>query len=459
MTHEISDGSVKTLWRVSLPLILSFLSLLGMVTVDRLFLAGYSTAALGAAASAGTTAWAFTFGGQTLTNIAGVFVARHNGAGRFGQIGRPVWQMVWLSLFFSLPFAAAAVWLAPLFFAGSPIEQDQILYFRWTMAISPLTCLVGALNGFFAGQGRTRVITYFTLLGNLINFVLDPILIFGWGGIPSYGIAGACAATWLGMATQVTALFILFLRRDARQKYDTGNYSLDWTVLRACVRVGGPEALAATLELGAWGTFYILLSNLGVTYILVTSVAQSILMATFWFGIGMEQGISSVAGNLMGQKKLSEVYRCFNSGLKIIGLFGLMLISFLTLCKGWIVNLFLANPETAEVFSTLTAEQLLDARTHLLQSLFVIGVYIVIESVRCILYGVLRAAGDTVFILVLSVASIWLLLLLPTYQLMSVWKLPVNASFWIWLTYASFTTATCYLRFYKGSWNRKQLFA
>jgi MATE family multidrug resistance protein len=118
MAYEISDGSVKTLWRVSLPLVLSFLSLLGMITIDRLFLAGYSAAAIGAAASAGTSAWALTFGGQCLTNIAGVFVAHHNGAGRHSQIGQPVWQMIWLSILFCIPFTAAGIWLAPLLFNG-----------------------------------------------------------------------------------------------------------------------------------------------------------------------------------------------------------------------------------------------------------------------------------------------------------------------------------------------------
>lgn len=451
MAYAISDGSVKTLWRVSFPLVLTFLSHLGMITVDRLFLAGFSAAAIGAAASAGTSAWALTFGGQCLTNIAGVFVAHHNGAGRHSQIGQPVWQMIWLSLLFCIPFTAAAIWLAPLLFSGSPIATEQIEFYRWSMAISPLICLVGALGGFFTGRGFTKIITILAIVGNLINLVLDPILIYGWGFIPSMGIAGACIATWIGCAVEVVILFYLFLRRDSREQFGTGSFKIRWDVLWSCIRVGGPESIGALLELSAWGALYILLGNLSAIHILVASVGQSILMSVFWFGIGMEHGTASVAGNLMGRGNIQEVRRCFHSGLKIIGLFSLVMFAMLYVGQNWIINLFLQQTEGLD-------GQIEQARTYLLNSLFVLGAYVSIENVRCLLYGVLRAAGDTLFILYLSVMSTWSLLILPTYQLFTVLEMDVDFCFWIWLGYASVTTAICYLRFSRGNWNKGALF-
>jgi MATE family multidrug resistance protein len=387
MTFEIKDGSMKTLWRVSFPMILSFLSYLGMITIDRLFLAGYSAAALGAAASAGTSAWAFTFAGQSLTNIAGVFVAHHNGAGRTEKIGQPVWQMIWLSLFFIIPFTAAGLWLCPLLFSGSPIATEQIEFYRWSMAISPLICLTGALNGFFIGRGQTKIITWLTLLANVINFILDPILIYGWGDIPSLGIAGACIATGIGLVAQVGVLFYLFLKKESRQKFGTGKFALQAKVLWSCIRVGGPESLGALLELSAWGALYILLGNLSAIHILVASVGQSLLMAVFWFGIGLEHGISSVAGNLMGAGNLAEVRRVFKSGLKIVGIFSVVLFICLAFGKDWIVDLFLKDPgdiDSVGALSTLTSAQIDEARGYLLQSLIVIGAYVSIENIRCL---------------------------------------------------------------------------
>lgn len=460
MSLDIRDGSVKTLWKISLPLILSLLSMLGMITVDRLFLARYSTEALSAAASGGTAAWALTFGGQTLTNISGIFVAQYNGSKQHAKVGRPVWQMVWLSLMFVIPFTAAALWLAPWAFAGSPIEAEQILYFRLSMAISPLLCLLGAFNGFFIGLGRTSTITWLTLLGNLINLIWDPILIFGWGPFPSMGITGACIATGMGLIVQNAILFYLFLKGEHRECFGTHQWKLHWETLKSMVKVGTPEALAVTLELGAWATFYCLLSGLSAIHILVTSVGQSILMAFFFFGIGLEQGISSVAGNLIGGNLKDEVNTAFRSGLKIVSLFGIALMTFLWSGSEWIVDLFLKNPENlegAEHISTLTPKELAIARDYVMKSCMVIGAYIIIENVRSLLYGVLRAAGDTFFILLVSVSTTWSLLILPTYVLMTLWKMPVDTSFWIWLSFAIISTAICYARFASGSWRKRAI--
>jgi MATE family multidrug resistance protein len=129
--------------------------------------------------------------------------------------------------------------------------------------------------------------------------------------------------------------------------------------------------------------------------------------------------------------------------------------------KDWIVDLFLKDPgdiDSVGALSTLTSAQIDEARGYLLQSLIVIGAYVSIENIRCLLYGVLRAAGDTVFILILSVMSTWSLLILPTYQLFTVMKLPVYVCFWVWLLYAATTTGISYLRFTRGNWNKGALF-
>jgi MATE family multidrug resistance protein len=148
------------------------------------------------------------------------------------------------------------------------------------------------------------------------------------GEIPSLGIAGACIATGIGLVAQVGVLFYLFLKKESRQKFGTGKFALQAKVLWSCIRVGGPESLGALLELSAWGALYILLGNLSAIHILVASVGQSLLMAVFWFGIGLEHGISSVAGNLMGAGNLAEVRRVFKSGLKIVGIFSVYMLSF-----------------------------------------------------------------------------------------------------------------------------------
>ncbi len=460
MSQSIKDGSVSNLWRVSFPLIISFLSGLSMITVDRLFLAHYSPAALGAAVSGGMMAWAFTFGGQTVTNIAGVFVAQHNGAERFSRIAQPVWQMIWFSLALSIPFAMAGLWLGPVLFQDSSIGSEQLLYFRWMLGISPLFCLQGALNGFFIGRGRTSIITWLSLIGNAVNLALDPIFIFGWGPMPEWGMAGACIATGVGIIVQLAVMLFVFLRKDNREAYGSGDTGVSWRTMWDCIRIGSPEAIAVWLELSAWGLFYSLMADLSRVHMLVTSVAQSMLMGLFWFACGIEHGSSAVCGNLIGAGLKDEVPRLFRSALKIISGFALALTVVLWFGGDWVIGLFLKNPESldgVDKLGALTPDEVISATQVLRESLLVVGVYIVIENIRMALYGILRGAGDTIFILWLSVVGTWFMLLVPTYVLMTVWKSPIQVGFGIWLFYAIIMTGLCIVRFRRGTWRHKQI--
>src|SRR5579871_2099171 len=113
------EGSVRELWTISFPLMISTLAMLSMIFTDRIFLAHYSLGALNASVNAGTLAWAFMAGIGMITAMSEVFVAQYNGAKLFDRIGSPVWQMIWFSVFSFLISVPLAIWGAPLFFGGN----------------------------------------------------------------------------------------------------------------------------------------------------------------------------------------------------------------------------------------------------------------------------------------------------------------------------------------------------
>ena len=80
------EGSMKELWHISFPLMISFLSTFLMTFTDRLYLSLFSQEALSAAVSAGTMSWAPVFFFAGLAAISEVFVAQNNGANRLKEI-------------------------------------------------------------------------------------------------------------------------------------------------------------------------------------------------------------------------------------------------------------------------------------------------------------------------------------------------------------------------------------
>lgn len=88
---------------------------------------------------------------------------------------------------------------------NSPMRVPATAYLKWRAIGIPAATVLIVSNGIFRGRGDTKTPLYCTTLGNLVNIVLDPILIFNCG----MGCAGAGAAT--AVSQWVTAVPLLYM--------------------------------------------------------------------------------------------------------------------------------------------------------------------------------------------------------------------------------------------------------
>lgn len=87
----------------------------------------------------------------------------------------------------------------------SDMRKPAIAYLKWRALGVPAATVLIVTNGIFRGRGDTKTPLYCTTLGNLVNIILDPILIFTCG----MGCAGAGAAT--AISQWVTAVPLIYL--------------------------------------------------------------------------------------------------------------------------------------------------------------------------------------------------------------------------------------------------------
>src|SRR5262249_35167644 len=120
------------------------------------------------------------------------------GAGRRRQVGPIVWQGIWVGLA-AIPIFMLTAPLAHYYFqhAGHDPEVvvDEIMYYDVLIYGSGAVILSATLSSFFTGRGATRVVMIVDTLAALLNGVLAWMWIFGHGGFPRWGIAGAGMAT------------------------------------------------------------------------------------------------------------------------------------------------------------------------------------------------------------------------------------------------------------------------
>ena len=412
-------GSVRELWAVAFPLMLSSLCLLVMVFTDRVFLAHFSGEAMNASLTSGTAAWAVMGSFLIVGAMAEVFVAQYNGSRQFDRLGRPVWQMIWFALGSVALYLPIGIWGGPLLFRGSGNFALETLSFFWYMVFGFSWPLLAAVSAFFVGQGKTRVIVWMSLLANGLNILLDWLLIFGLEGWwEPMGVKGAAIATGMGNLAQVVILTTLFLRKENREFYGTSRWGLDLTLFWKCLKVAIPQATLFFVEVIGFTFVYIMISHVGPDEMFVAGICQSICILFFFACEGISRGAIAVAGNYIGAGDPNRSFQVFWSGTKIHLGFFLFMSLFLVAFPDLLIGLFIGHSFTLEASGVEVTPALLETMRTTLQGAFIAClVYLLFDGIRWLISGILTAAGDTFFLFVFGVISVPLALLLPTYWL------------------------------------------
>ncbi|MCG7489766.1 MATE family efflux transporter [Vibrio sp. Of14-4] len=141
----------------------------------------------------------------------------------------------------------------------------------WYLSI-PLLVIPMAGNSVIRATGDTRTPAKIMILAGIINGVLDPLLIFGWGPFPELGIQGAAIASalsWLGAC--VWSLYILTLRERMLILPNMGYLVED---VRLILKIGTPAALSNAMIPLSGALLMILISSQGTAAVAAYGAAQ-----------------------------------------------------------------------------------------------------------------------------------------------------------------------------------------
>lgn len=441
------SGSLRELWSISFPLMLSMMSGSLMLFLDRIFLARFSIDALNACVNATVIAAVLQFAFLTTSAIAEVFVGQYNGAGYYKKIAEPVWQMIWFSLLSTLFFLPIGLFAGPLFFFDPNFAHLEIQYFKWLMYFAPIFCMSAALSAFYIGRGAVSFVTLVVIIANLLNVALDFLLIFGFEPfVPSLGISGAAIATGISQLVQCIILFIGFVRKKYRILYGTSNWVFNRKCFMQCLKIGLPNSIAHTLEIIAWAVFLRMMTMVGNEHITVVAICQSIFLLFTFIAEGISKGATAIAANLIGAKKWDLVYKLFRSGLKFYFQAFLVLGLILVIDPSPMIDWFIGgDPKTAAN----------EAIKNIAVSACVwMWVYFLFDGIHWLVIGLLTAAGDTKFILWVGGLSSWIFAILPIYYFIVVEGHKADIAWMITAEYAGLSCLIYLLRFKSEKWRQ-----
>jgi len=172
-------------------------------------------------------------------------------------------------------------------------------------------------DNLFRAEGNPTAPMFVIITSSILNAVLDPFLIFGWGPFPELGIQGAALATVISQfVTIFMSLYFLFF---SHSKYKLKwRYLLpEWSIIKAIYRVGLPSFIvhiAMSLVLIIYnqklGTF----STLAVATLGLGFRINGILMMLI-FGIG--HGVMPIVGFNLGARNYKRLKEVVHNAAKV----------------------------------------------------------------------------------------------------------------------------------------------
>ena len=434
---------------MAFPLILSTGAHTVQMFIDRTFLARHNLDEMTAAMPAGI--FAFTFISLIMGTVSYVntFVAQYLGADRPQRVGPAVWQGLILT-------AAAAVLmlgllpLAPKLFQSLNHDPDvipyEITYFR-IMCLGALPVLINStISGFFTGRGKTWTVLYVNIALTVINVFLDYCLIFGRFGFPEWGITGAGVATLIASACASAIFLALFLRPSYRQFYHTLSARFDPDLFRRLIRYGLPNGVQFMLDVLAFALFVALIGQIDKNSLTATTMTFQINMLAFMPMIGMGIAVSALVGQALGANHPNLAQRTVWSAFYMTYAYMILI----ALGYWFLPNLFLA-PFKGDANAADFA-QIAPLATNLLSF---VAFYCLFDTGNIIFSAGLKGAGDTRFVMYLSVVLSWLIMVLPSYLAVKFALGPRSGLYLAWTfvtAYVCILSLTFFLRFLHGKW-------
>jgi putative MATE family efflux protein len=178
---------------------------------------GLGPDALAGVSTGGFAVWmVLALASLAATGLTAVASRRH-GEGSGGRAARAAYQATVLALLLSVVVGAAGLWGLDLLFdvmATPPaVTVEGAGYLAVYLSGVPVVFLYFVMDAAFRAAGDTRTPFRLLALAVALNLALDPLLILGWGPVPSLGIRGAAAATLVTRGVGCSLGFLLLARR------------------------------------------------------------------------------------------------------------------------------------------------------------------------------------------------------------------------------------------------------
>ncbi|WP_019037837.1 MATE family efflux transporter [Psychroflexus tropicus] len=291
---------------------------------------------------------------QTKTAISAL-VSQHLGSNRLHAVKTLVPQTLLLNLLLSLVIYFITAFFAELIFSAYNAE-GLILdytksYYRIRALGYPFTLVTFAIFGVFRGLQNTLWAMKCSLIGGVVNIVLDFVLVYGVEGIlPAMHLEGAAIASVIAQGVMLSMAFYFYIRKTPFHLKISFNLNPNLKPLISMALNLFLRTLALNIAIylaNAYATDY------GKNYIAAQSILMNIWLFFSFFIDGYANAGNAIGGKLLGAKAYTKLWNLSKDISKYAVIIALLLMAACTLFYNKIGLIFNKDEEVLLLFSSV----------------------------------------------------------------------------------------------------------
>jgi putative MATE family efflux protein len=444
----LTEGSISlNLWRLAFPIIISNLLQTAYQVVDTFWVGRLSAQAVAAVSFCFPISFLLIALGGGLPIAGTVLVAQYTGRGDEEAMNHVAGQTVLMVLIISLILAAfgysVATPIMHMMGAAPAVLPDAVRFFQIAVLGFIFVFMFFAYQALMRGRGVVYPPMFIVFITVVINFVLDPMLIFGWGPFPRMGVAGSAMATLCTQALAATIGLTLMARGGHGIHLKWLDLRPDFELMRQIFRIGFPSSIEQSTMAAGMTIMTILVAGFGTISVAAYGIGVRVMSCAIVPALGLGVATSTLVGQNIGADQLSRAER--TSLVSCCAAFSALTLGGLLTFLGAAAIARFFVPEGGAVI----AESTVFIRAVSLTFGFI--------GLQQVFTGSLRGAGDTVAPMLLAMLSLWCLRLPLAYVLSSHTAFHVQG---IWYAFPvtavmSAAMAGCWYRW--GGWRDRRL--
>lgn len=318
--RDLTQGPItKTIIAMAAPVAAGMIFQTLYLLVDLYFVAALGDAAVAGVGAAGT----LMFMVMAITQILGVstvsLMSQSVGRKEQAEANKVFNQSMVLAVLLGVitlvgGLLAADAYMAQIAADVATREQGST-FLRWFIPGMSLQFALMAMASALRATGIVKPGMMVQMITVLLNTILAPILIAGWGPGPALGVMGAGLASSISVTVGIVILVYYFLTQEKYVQFDKAQFSPDFAVWRRMLDIGLPAGGEMLLMFVYFAVIYLVIQDFGATAQAGFSIGGRIMQSIFMPTMAIAFAIGPIVGQNFGAGRIDRVKEACKMGI------------------------------------------------------------------------------------------------------------------------------------------------